>query len=189
MNNKINASLGKFKNSASNNQQFLDLNQIKKIEPKRNEKNSNKANPHVKIDNLNAKTAEIMKSSPAMANNTFNQLANNNHLNQSNKALINVNINNSNRAINNKESFSNYDKNLFKPTNQQNNSNVGNMGNSFYQNQKRKYMQMTNYDNFANNTTNVKVISSINQNDYNQNFQTPMPISMAEFQNKKFKYY
>ena len=172
--------------STNNSSAFLDLKQIKKIEPKKPEKASNKipnknTTDNIKIDNLNAKTAEIMKTSPGMGNNFQNSLL---HTNM-NKSLINVNINNSNKIV--KDDISNYEKNLFKgqPVNQTENknenfnshnmSNINNINNMnqnsshnnsmIYNNQKRKYNQiMNNTQDYQNQNPNI-----------DKNFQTPMP--------------
>jgi hypothetical protein len=94
-------------NSTNNNNQstpnnFIDMKQIKKIEPKRTERQSTKQvkQPidYVKTDNLNAKTAEIMKTSPHNMGNI--------------KPLMAVNINNSNKVY--RDEVSNYEKTLFK---------------------------------------------------------------------------
>ncbi len=172
--NNINTSLGKINTSSSNNPTgFLDLKQIKKIEPRRSDKPSNKAAnknaaENIKIDNLNAKTAEIMKTSPGLGNNFQNSLINTNLNNH--KALINVNINNSKNIL--KDDISNYEKNIFKGhpgninygeiRNENSNVNISSLNNNnlAYQNQKRKYNQLVN-----------------NVEDYShpdKNFQTPM---------------
>ncbi len=199
--NIVNTSLGKINTSSSNNQSnFLDLKQIKKIEPKRIDRPSNKvvnknAADNIKIDNLNAKTAEIMKTSPGLGNNFQNSLMHTNLNNQ--KTLINVNINNSNKII--KDEISNYEKNIFKA--QSANVNIGegkndnkNLNNSasnhshFYQNQKRNYNQLIN---------NLEDYSNVDKS-----FQTPLQnfnnISGTSFnkmrdinelvKTKKFKY-
>jgi hypothetical protein len=166
-----NSSMGKFTLAVTNlisgegngtgSNQILDLKQIKKIEPKRPEKNSTKANKnfpanndYVKIDNLNAKTAEIMKASPSVGNHYHNQSFTGAG-NPNPRALINVNINNSNRVE--KNEVSNYEKSLFKGNNYGNNTHMNvnanvtntNMNsasnNPYYQNQKRNHLQMTNY--------------------------------------------
>jgi hypothetical protein len=84
---------------------YIDMKQIKKIEPKRTDKQStkqvNKTIEYVKTDNLNAKTAEILRNSP---NNIVNA-----------KPLMAVNINNSNKVY--RDEISNYEKALFKPNN------------------------------------------------------------------------
>ena len=219
-NNKT--SLGKFNNlstvnqmtepNATNSNQFLDLKQIKKIEPKRPEKNSTHAtknlppnNDYVKIDNLNAKTAEIMKNSPGVGNNYQNQSFSgmtNNNTNFNQRALINVNINSSNRI--DKNEISNYEKGLFRTyqgqmgnnqnnqslsnstvNNSMNSYNSTNVNNPYYHNQKRKYLEMANS-------------SNIHQIQNNQNsamagghFQTPMNntgMSLNDmYRNKKMK--
>lgn len=112
-------------NNNPNQNQFIDMKQIKRIEPKRPDINSTKGNlkahpsEYVKIDNLNAKTAEIMKASPSVLNN----------LNHQNKPLMNVNINNSNKNV--KEDISNYEKALF---NRQNMNSMSNMNVNMQQN-------------------------------------------------------
>jgi hypothetical protein len=194
--------------NGTNANQFLDLKQIKKIEPKRPEKNSTKAtknlppnNDYVKIDNLNAKTAEIMRTSPGVGNNYQNQsfsgVTNNSNFNQ--RALINVNINNSNRI--DKNEISNYEKGLFKQgqgpmginqnpsnstmNNSMNSYNTTNVNNPYYQNQKRKYLEMTN-------STNIHQIQMNQGMGMGGHLQTPMNntgVSLNDmYRTKKIKY-
>lgn len=172
--NNINTSLGKINTNSSNNPTgFLDLKQIKKIEPRRSDKPSNKAAnknavENIKIDNLNAKTAEIMKTSPGIGNNLQNNLISTNLNNH--KALINVNINNSKNIL--KDDISNYEKHIFKGPpgsinygeikNENSNVNVSSLNNNniAYQNQKRKYNQLvSNVENYSHT---------------DKNFQTPV---------------
>ncbi len=85
------------------NQQYIDLGQIKKIEPKHpNKQSTNTLKKNIghiiKTDNLNAKTAEILKASP---NNMV-----------SNRPIMAVNINNIRTEHNSME------KHLFKSNNQ-----------------------------------------------------------------------
>lgn len=174
--------------------QYIDLKQIKKIEPKRPDKSSTKGNnkyapnDYIRADNLNAKTAEIMRASPGVANNYQNQTFTNNLTsnmgNINTRPLMNVNIN-SNKAVN--DEMSNYEKNLFR-NNNQNSSKCGyNMNNSLnnpvYQNEKRNYQQMTKYD---------RIMGNENYNNSNQNFQTPGPNNSMNnneiMRTKKFKY-
>jgi hypothetical protein len=81
------------------------MKQIKKIEPKKPDKQStkpvNKGVEYVRTDNLNAKTAEILKTSPHGVGNV--------------KPLMAVNINNSNKVY--RDDVSSYEKALFnKPS-------------------------------------------------------------------------
>ncbi len=164
----------------------MDLKQIKKIEPKKIEKNSikvtkNYAPNEYKIDNLNAKTAEIMKASPGLGTNNY---GNQNFANNQ-RALINININNSNK--NHKNEQTNYEKNiLFKQTHNLSSSNTtssSNCNNSYYHNQKRNYLQMIGQCDGLGNVTHLK------SND-NMQFHTPLPnhVSNDSVTNKKFKY-
>ncbi len=179
-------------NSKNNN--FLDLKQIKKIEPKKTERTSAKNYPgnndYVKIDNLNAKTAEIMKTSPAT-----------NYQGQGNqRALINVNINNSNRI--DRSEITDYEKNLFKnphlPPNNHSSINTNGhnattlnknqAGNSFYQHTKRKYNQINHYNIENLPQTEVDLRNQSNSSFY---YQTPLNNSFninETYQSKKFKY-
>ena len=89
--------------SSTPNNQYIDPKQIKKIEPKQinkqSTKNVNKSIDYIKTDNLNAKTAEIMRVSP-------------NNMIVNNRPLMAVNINNTNKLM--KDENSNYEKYLFK---------------------------------------------------------------------------
>lgn len=167
----------------------MDLKQIKKIEPKKVDKNCTKSSKayapnEYKVDNLNAKTAEILKTSPGLSSNNYgNQSFANNQ-----RALINININNSNRNDKN-ESSSNYEKNiLFKQTHNLSSSNTTNSSSnsnnsSYYHNQKRNYLQMIGQCDSLGNITHLK------PND-NLQFHTPLPnhLSNDMVTNKKFKY-
>jgi hypothetical protein len=180
----------------SKNKNFLDLKQIKKIELKKTERTSAKNYPgnsdYVKIDNLNAKTAEIMKTSPAT-----------NYQGQGNtRALINVNINNINNSNRvDRSELSDYEKNLFKNNYQSGNNqtsaninshnlptlNKNQTTNSFYQHTKRKYNQM-NYNSIENQPqTEVESRNPANSNFY---YHTPLNNSFINetYQSKKFKY-
>jgi hypothetical protein len=194
-----NTSVGKINmNNIQNNQpSYLDLKQIKKIEPKRVERPSNKvmnknAADNIKIDNLNAKTAEIMKTSPGLGTNFQNNLI---HTNM-NKTLINVSINNSNKIV--KEDISNYEKNLFKhgqalnmTDNKNENQNSLNMNNqinpTFYHNQKRKYNQITNEDYLDKNCHTP--LQNVNTTATPLNQMNKMRDINELMKTKKFKYY
>lgn len=83
-------------NSVNNTpNQYIDLNQIKKIEPKQSNKQSTKninksIGPMIRTDNLNAKTAEILKTSP-------------NNMMGANRQIMAVNINNVSKYENSME--------------------------------------------------------------------------------------
>lgn len=181
--------------------QFIDMRQIKKIEPKRNELTSTKGNQNkadfVKIDNLNAKTAEIMKNSPGFGNNLYQQNMQNQNFNPNATArrpLINVNINNSNKIA--KDEMSNYEKQLFRQGMQGNTNTAMQMKNenvnqaiinnhNSYNNQKRNFYQMTDFARGG-------IVNSNNEN-FQNNFQTPLPNNYGIDQSdllktKKFKY-
>jgi hypothetical protein len=116
--NNLNLTTNPHNNTINNynegeNQQFIDMKQIKKIEPKikSGSRNSNNNKNLVKIDNLNLKTAEIMKNSP---HNIQNMPNSNNYYNMYNninvnKSLLAVNINSSNKKI---DDILNYEKTL-----------------------------------------------------------------------------
>jgi len=133
-------------------------------------------NDYVKTDNLNSKTVEIMKNSPGVGNSFYNQnIGNNFQTNQ--KALIKVNINNSNRI--DKSDFTEYEKSLFKANALNSRENTACMMSSSTNNtttnphcQKRNYYQISEIE---------------NKNNSYLNYQTPMASDMYKT-NKKFKY-
>jgi hypothetical protein len=163
-------------NLMNNNQnQYIDMKQFKRIEPKIQERGSNRALNNsndeklrseylVKTNNLNAKTAEkIMKVSPGMSNKN------------NSKPLIAVNISNTNKYV--QDEMSNYERHLMQnariefPCQNQNNNlqQISKTGqNAQLTQQKRNFQQMVkeNY-NFPMNVNEIT-----NQN---QIFQTPMP--------------
>jgi hypothetical protein len=120
---QVNYHNNSFNNNSSNKQQltnsstnnvpttpnnYIDVKQVKKIELKKSDnkqstrQNNKNSMEYVRTDNLNAKTAEIMKASP-------------NTLGGNSKPLMAVSINNSNKI--HRDEVSNYEKAVFNKNN------------------------------------------------------------------------
>jgi len=104
-----------------NSNNIIEFSNVKKIEPKRPDRSSNKNiqdknvyMDHIKTDNLNASTAKNLRSSPAIVIPNAN-IINSNQKNNLKNNLSNKNNQNIQKNINSKaEDFSNYEKSLYK---------------------------------------------------------------------------